>query len=70
MLSARLFLEPQLAGDSLVFISSLAGHLSLFSMDVAGGVPQPLLPPQVVLHNPELIGGTRSASRQTSTGSW
>jgi dipeptidyl aminopeptidase/acylaminoacyl peptidase len=57
MLSARLFLEPQLAGDSLVFISSLAGHLSLFSMDVAGGVPQPLLPPQIALQNPELIGG-------------
>ena len=34
LLSARLFLEPQLAGDRLVFVSSLAGHLSLFSMDV------------------------------------
>src|SRR3990172_13267777 len=57
MLSARLFPEPQLAGESLIFISSLAGHLSLFSMDVGGGVPQPLLPPQVALQNPELIGG-------------
>ena len=57
MLSARLFLEPQLAGESLIFISSLAGHLSLFSMDVGASVPQPLLPPQIALQNPELIGG-------------
>ncbi|TML49337.1 MAG: S9 family peptidase [Actinobacteria bacterium] len=26
-------------------------------MDVAGGVPEPMLPPQVALQNPELIGG-------------
>ena len=57
LLSARLFLEPQLAGDRLVFVSSLAGHLSLFSMDVDGAVPEPLLPPQTALQNPELVGG-------------
>jgi dipeptidyl aminopeptidase/acylaminoacyl peptidase len=57
LLSARLFLEPQLAGDKLVFVSSLAGHLSLFSMDVDGAVPEPLLPPQTALQNPELVGG-------------
>ena len=57
MLSARLFLEPQLAGDSLVFISNLGGHLSLYSMEVEGGVPQPLLPPRIALQNPELVGG-------------
>src|SRR5262245_59092364 len=26
-------------------------------MDVAGGVPEPLLPPQIALQNPELVGG-------------
>jgi dipeptidyl aminopeptidase/acylaminoacyl peptidase len=57
LLSARLFLEPQLADGRLYFISSLSGHLSLFAMDEAGGVPEPLLPPQIALQNPELIGG-------------
>jgi pimeloyl-ACP methyl ester carboxylesterase len=57
LLSARLFLEPQLAGDSLVFVSNLSGHLSLYSMEVGGSVPDPLLPPRIALQNPELIGG-------------
>lgn len=57
LLSARLFLEPQLAEDRIYFISSLSGHLSLFAMDVAGGVPEPLVPPQLALQNPELTGG-------------
>jgi pimeloyl-ACP methyl ester carboxylesterase len=57
LLSARLFLEPQLADGRLYFISSLSGHLSLFAMDAEGGVPEPLLPPQIALQNPELIGG-------------
>ena len=57
LLSARLFLEPQLVDDRLYFISSLSGHLSLFAMDAGGGVPEPLLPPRMALQNPELIGG-------------
>jgi pimeloyl-ACP methyl ester carboxylesterase len=57
LLSARLFLEPQLVDDRLYFLSNLSGHLSLYSMDTAGGVPQQLLPPQIALQNPELIGG-------------
>jgi dipeptidyl aminopeptidase/acylaminoacyl peptidase len=57
LLSARLFVEPQLAGDRLVFVSSLAGQLSLYSMDVGGSVPDPLLPPGIALQNPELVGG-------------
>ena len=57
LLSARLHVEPQLAGDTLVFVSNLSGHLSLYAMDVAGGMPQPLLPPQIALQNPELVGG-------------
>ena len=57
LLSARLFLEPQLADDRLYFISNLSGHLSLYVMDAAGGVPEPLVPPQLALQNPELIQG-------------
>ena len=57
LLSARLFLEPQLADDRLYFISNLSGHLSLYAMDAAGGVPEPLVPPQLALQNPELIEG-------------
>jgi pimeloyl-ACP methyl ester carboxylesterase len=57
LLSARLFLEPQLADGRLYFVSNLSGHLSLYAMDEAGGVPEPLLPPQLALQNPELIGG-------------
>jgi dipeptidyl aminopeptidase/acylaminoacyl peptidase len=57
LLSARLFLEPQLAGNRIVFVSNLAGHLSLYSMPLEGGVPDPLLPPRLALQNPELVGG-------------
>jgi dipeptidyl aminopeptidase/acylaminoacyl peptidase len=57
LLSARLFLEPQLVDETLYFVSNLAGHLSLYGMEVAGGVPQPLLPPRTALQNPELLGG-------------
>src|SRR5262245_4309374 len=57
LLSARLFLNPQLASDRLYFVSDLAGRLSLYSMPVGGGVPQPLLPPGIALQNPELVGG-------------
>ena len=57
LLSARLFLEPQLAGDRIYFISNLSGHLSLYVMDASGGVPEPLVPPQLALQNPELIQG-------------
>ena len=57
LLSARLFLEPQLADGRLYFISNLSGHLSLYVMDASGGVPEPLVPPQLALQNPELIQG-------------
>ena len=57
LLSARLFVEPQLAGDRITFVSNLSGHLSLYAMDAAGGVPEPLLPAQIALQNPELVGG-------------
>ena len=57
LLSARQFLEPQLADGRLYFISNLGGALSLYAMDAEGGVPEPLLPPQIALQNPELIAG-------------
>jgi dipeptidyl aminopeptidase/acylaminoacyl peptidase len=57
LLSARLFLEPQLADGRIYFISNLSGHMSLYAMDEAGGVPEPLLPPQLALQNPELVDG-------------
>ena len=57
LVSARLFVEPQLADDRITFVSNLSGHLSLYAMDASGGVPEPLLPPQMALQNPELVGG-------------
>jgi pimeloyl-ACP methyl ester carboxylesterase len=57
LLSARLFLQPQLTDGRLYFLSNLSGQLSLYAMDAAGGVPEPLLPPQIALQNPELVDG-------------
>jgi pimeloyl-ACP methyl ester carboxylesterase len=57
LLSARLFLVPQVVEDRLFFISNLSGHLSLYVMDVDGSVPEPLLPPHMALQNPHLMGG-------------
>jgi pimeloyl-ACP methyl ester carboxylesterase len=57
LLSARLFLTPQLLGDRVYFLSNLSGRISLYVMDLAGSVPEPLLPPHIALQNPELIGG-------------
>ena len=57
LLSARLFLAPQLVDDRLYFVSDLSGRLSLYAMDRTGSVPEPLLPPSIALQNPHLIGG-------------
>ncbi|GIU95257.1 MAG: hypothetical protein KatS3mg012_1714 [Gaiellaceae bacterium] len=57
LLTARLFVRPQLVGERLVFLSNLSGRLSLYAMDVSGGVPEPLLPPRIALQNPDLVGG-------------
>ncbi len=57
LLSARLFLRPALVGDQIFFLSNLSGHNSLYAMDYGGSVPKPLLPPNIVLQNPHLIGG-------------
>jgi len=57
LLSARLFLVPQVVGDRLFFMSNMSGHLSLYAMDVGGSVPEPLLPPHIALQNPHLMNG-------------
>lgn len=57
LLSAPLFLAPQLAGDRIFFVSNLSGPLSLWAMDAAGSVPEPLLPPDVALLTPKLMLG-------------
>lgn len=57
LLSARLFMSPQLAGERLYFISDLSGRMSLYAMDRGGSVPEPLLPPSIALQNPILMNG-------------
>jgi len=49
LLSARLFLQPQLIDEKIYFISNLSGQLSLYAMDYGGSVPEPLLPPNIAL---------------------
>ncbi len=56
-LSARAFFAPQLVDDRIYFISNLSGHMSLYAMDYGGSIPEPLLPPDIALQNPHLIGG-------------
>ncbi len=58
MLSARQFVQPQIEGERLYFISNLSGHLSLYVMNVGGSVPEPLIPPDVALPNPHHLDGT------------
>ncbi len=57
LMSARLFVAPQFADERLYFLSNLSGHLSLYAMFYGGSVPEPLLPPNIALQNPHLIGG-------------
>lgn len=59
LLSARLFVNPKTWQDTLFFISNMGqgGHFSLYSMQLGGSLPQPLLPPHVALQNPSLMNG-------------
>lgn len=57
LLSARLFVSPQLVDDRIFFISNLSGRMSLFAMNYGGSVPEPLLPPNIALQNPHLMNG-------------
>ncbi len=56
-LSARLLISPQNVGDRIYFISNLSGKLSLYAMYFGGSVPEPLLPPDIAMQNPDLVGG-------------
>lgn len=55
-LSARLFLVPELVEERIYFASNLSGHISLYAMDRGGSVPEPLLPPEIALQNPHILG--------------
>ena len=59
LLSARLFVTPQLAAGYIYFVSDLSGRLSLYRMAAqpGGSVPEPLLPPHIALQNPHLLDG-------------
>ncbi|MCP4362858.1 MAG: S9 family peptidase [Chloroflexi bacterium] len=57
LLSARLFLRPQLVNDHIYFISNMSGRNSLYRMKTGGSVPEPLLPPDIALQNPHLMNG-------------
>jgi len=57
LLSARLFITPQIVDNRLYFMSNLSGHLSLYAMRPGGSVPEPLLPPHIALQNPHLMNG-------------
>ncbi len=57
LLSARLFVRPQLVNQRIFFESNLSGHISLYAMNYGGSVPEPLLPPEIALHNPHLLTG-------------
>ena len=57
LLSARLFLDPQVAGNRIFFVSNMSGQMSLYVMDRGGSVPEPLIPPDIALQNPHLVAG-------------
>ncbi len=57
LLSARLFLTPEVVGERLYFISDLSGRLSLYMMHVGGSMPLPLIPPGIALPNPHHFDG-------------
>lgn len=59
LLSARLFMAPQLVNGRIHVVSDMSGRLSLYAMAAqpGGSVPLPLLPPHIALQNPHLIGG-------------
>ncbi len=55
LLSARLFLSPQLVDNRIYFMSNLSGRIGLYAMDKGGSVPEPLLPLDIALQNPVLV---------------
>ena len=57
LLSARSLMAPVLVDDYIYFLSNMSGQISLFRMPKEGGMPDPLLPPDIALQNPHLMMG-------------
>jgi pimeloyl-ACP methyl ester carboxylesterase len=57
LLSARLFMSPQMVANRIYFLSDFSGRISLYVMDKGGSVPESLLPPNIALQNPILMNG-------------
>lgn len=57
LLSPRMLLAPVLVGNHVYFLGNMSGHISLYRMKKEGGVPEPLLPPDIALQNPHLMMG-------------
>ena len=58
LLTAKLHLVPEVAGDKLYFLSDSSGRMSLYAMPVAGGEKVQLIPDEIALPNPKLVGST------------
>ena len=57
LLAAKLHLSPQVARDRLYFISNETGRMSLFSMPLTGGETVQLVPADLALPSPKVMGG-------------
>lgn len=55
LLSARLFLNPEVAGEHLYFASDLSGRMSLHRMRRGASVPEPLIPGAVAPYEVHLL---------------
>ncbi|NNL14222.1 MAG: alpha/beta fold hydrolase [Acidimicrobiia bacterium] len=56
LLAAKLYLSPQIAGDKLYFVSNRTGHMSLFAMPLDGGETVQLVPEDLALPSPKIMG--------------
>ena len=65
LLSARLFLVPQLLGEQLYFISNLSVRLSFSTLRLGGSVPSPLIPPHIALRHPRHREGLVASPART-----
>ena len=50
-------MAPVLVDDHVYFLSNMSGSISLYRMEKEGGMPEPLLPPDIALQNPHLMIG-------------
>lgn len=56
LLAAKLYLSPQVAGDQIYFVANITGRMSLFAMPLAGGQPRQLVPEELALPSPKVLG--------------